>query len=375
MSKNEHANDLGRAMQMLDRAERRIAALELRLAQVETSTCEAAGVAAEVSTNRLASAPVVMMDEVSSRRGLFKVAGAVASAAVAHNLLSASPAAASTTGPYVGLNVVETTSNTTGVTVTPGAGNSVALQGTNLATAGQADGVKGVSDSVSGAGLAGSSSNGYGVFGATTSGYAVYSNGRLGLGQHLSSPGAPVTGNYDLGDIVRDNVGNIYACVTAGSAATGAAQFRKVTGPATTGQLHLLDPVRRAYDSRASQVGLTTGAAQGGQGPFVANTVRTVDLSVAFPGTGQPIVPSGATGAMIGIAVLEISGGGYATVYPTGATSNDVVHAYWGDVPNLQTIGSTVVKLNASRQFNVRTRMAGIGAQATVTVDVVGYYL
>lgn len=363
-------------VELLDRAERRIASLEARLAKIEDDGATSSGAVAHRLALPATVSPAVTMEEVSSRRGLFKVAGAVASAAVAHNLLSASPAAASTTGPYVGLNVVETTTTKTGVTMTPSAGDSVAFQGTNLATAGSADGVKGVSDNKVGAGVAGSSAEGYGVFGSTGSGYAVYSNGRLGIGQHQLNEGVPTSGGYELGDIIRDIVGNMFVCVDAGSAAANAtnpAAFRKIAGPSSAGQLHVSPITRRAYDCRASEV---TGqrAAQGGEGVFVNGTIRTVDLGVNFPGTSEPLVALGATAAMVTVAVFSIRAEGFLTLYPTGTAAPSALHAYWGGAVGTQTSTLAVVKLNALRRFDMRSSIAG-GPDVSVAIDVVGFYL
>ncbi len=367
MSSHETSNPMA---DLLDRAERRMVALEARLARLEVADSGSAGGE---------RTPVVAMEEVSSRRGLFKVVGAVASGAVAHTLLSASPAAASTAGPYVGLNVNENTTGLTGVRMTPGAGDSIAFQGTNLATAGTADGIKGVSDSVLGAGVAGSSNNGYGVFGSTASGYAVYSNGRLGLGEHLASPGAPVSGEYKIGDIVRDSVGNIYACVVTGSALPNAlvpAAFRKIAGPATAGQLHLLPVPLRAYDSRPAAV---QWAASGGDGPLAGSpsggSERTVTLANGRSGTNPiaPAIPAGAVGVLMTLTLAETVNGGYVSIF-----SNAIA---WPGTSTMNFSGSgqviattTVSAVDSLRQ--IRVRVGGPSTTATsFLIDLIGYYM
>jgi hypothetical protein len=162
----------------------------------------------------------------------------------------------------------------------------------------------------------------------------------------------------------------MYVCVTGGTGS--AAVFRKIAGPGTAGQFHVANPVRRAYDTRISQVN-SGNAAQGGQGVFVPGTTRTVDLSLNFPGTSTPLVPPGATAAVLTAAVFEIQAEGFLTLYPTGGTFAPVINVYWGNVAGSQTSSMTVVKLDASRRFDVRSTM--LGTSVSVTFDVLGYYL
>jgi hypothetical protein len=348
-------------------AESRLAELEARLARLERQQ------PATVSTHQGASSKVVS-DDVTSRRGLFKVAGVVATAAVGHSLLSAAPAAASTAGPYVGLGQAEATSADTSITRSGTAG--VAFLGSNNATSGVADGVRGVSNSALGAGISGESTSGYGVFGSTSSGYAVYSNGRFGMGEHLSAVGPPVIGKYEAGDVIRDTVSstvgsetsNVWVCVQSGTPGV----WRKTGGPSTAGQFHFLSPTRRVYDSRPDQIaGASPAAAQGGQGPFSNGVVRTVNCGLNFPGTSVPMIPAGATGVLVGIAAFFISGGGFVTLYPTGTPAPSVLHAYWGDVAGHQASSLAAVQMNSSRQFDIK--MAG--GTVSIALDLYGYFM
>ena len=355
-------------IELLGRAERRIAALEERLALLEggDSAGSIASAASELSVVA-ARRPPVTMEEVSSRRGLFKVAGAVASAAVAHSLLASSPAGASTTGPYVGLGVLETTTAATGVNMTQSGGGGSAFQATNLAATGQADGLKGVSDNSLGAGVVGSSANGYGVYGITTNGYAVYANGRLGIGAHLASPGPPAAGAYELGDIVRDSVGNIFACVGAGSAASATAVFRKLTGPASAGQLHVLPIPLRSYDSRPGSYG-----GSGGDGAITNGLDRTVSMALGRSSASSPAstaVPAGASAVLLTLSLVETAGAGFMTVYSNAVSWPGTASITWfGSGQILST--STVSAIDSQQRVKFRC-----GGQSTqFIVDVVGYY-
>jgi hypothetical protein len=348
----------------LARAEQRIAELEarlLRLEQVATTPDEvslapaAPAAPAEVGASALPDSSV-SLEEVSTRRGLFKVAGAVASAAVAHSLFAAPPAAAAD-----GQNLVIGQSNTssTETSLTKGTNGGAALVVTNSSTTGVADGVRGVSDSNTGAGVAGSSTNGYGVIGTTSFGYAVYSQGRFGLGAHLTSPGPPTSGTYELGDLFRDNVGNLWVCVVAGLAPS-VARFRKAAGPATAGQLHLLDVPTRVYDSR------------NGGSPLIAGATRTVSLATAAVGGGA-VVPSGAVSATVNLTLVNTVTAGWLAVYRAGSTFGGHSSINWYTNGQIQC-NVVISSIDSLAQVTVRAGGA-TSASTDFLIDVVGYTL
>jgi hypothetical protein len=354
-------------------AESRIASLEARLSRLESgSVAETIRPVEAIDRCAAVQNGSTGLGEVSSRRGLFKVAGAVATAAVTHNLMTAGPAAASAAGPFVGLGQADNSIGTDTSITRTGTGGA-AIIGTNLSTIGAADGVRGVSDSTLSAGVSGQSASGYGVYGSTSTGYAMYSNGRFGLGQHLATDGPPTGGKYEAGDMIRDAVGgvattgNVWVCIQSGTPGV----WRKVAGPKAAGQFHFASPVRRVYDTRLDQVNIQA-AAQGGQGPFTNAVVRTVSLGINFPGTTAPLVPLGATGVLVGIAAFSISGGGFVTLYPTGTTPpNSVLHAFWGDTVGHQAASLAAVELSANRQFDIKAA----GGTVSIALDVYGYFL
>jgi hypothetical protein len=340
----------------LARADQRIAALEARLARLEPT----------VATPQL--------DEVASRRGLFKLVGAVATGAVAHTMLSADRAAAADGNNVVIGNNSNSGTNETTLTRSSGS-NGAAFKAVHSSSNGsaQADGLRGESTGSSlGAGVVGLAASGIGVLGESSSGYSLYAGGpaaRIGTGQHLvTGPPSSASDNYAVGDVFRDASGNMYVCVTAGTGSTG--QFRKIAGPGTAGQLHLSTPVRRAYDSRAIYVGNI--AAQGGEG-LMGSVTRTVDLSRNFPGTTTPLVPAGVTGALVVIGISEIPVNGYLTLYPTGTAAPVVLSAFWGSVANHQLSSLAVVALSSARQFDMKCVLGGSGG-VNVSIDVFGYF-
>ena len=212
-------------VELLDRAERRIASLEARLAKIEDDGATSSGAVADRLALPATVSPAVTMREVSSRRGLFKVAGAVASAAVAHNLLSASPAAASTTGPYVGLNVVATTTTKTGVTMTP---ERVTLLRSRVQTW-QPLGQRTVSKvcRITKSALASRDQVRRATESWATRVAAMRSTPTAAwvLDNTNSTKGSRPPGGSELGDIIRDIVGNMFVCVDAGSAAANATKM------------------------------------------------------------------------------------------------------------------------------------------------------
>jgi hypothetical protein len=317
--------------QLLARAEERIAALESRLAKLDSQSVSATS----------------SMDEVSSRRGLFKLAGAVATGAIAQTVVSASPAAASTTGPYVGLGVAET-----GTTSTPtsfvASGPTIAFQVTNN-TAGI----------VAGAGISGESANGFGVYGSSVSGYGIYAGGagRIGMSAHVTE-GPPTTGTYALGDIVKSADGSLWTCSAAGNPG----QWFRLSVPSTaattpTGITILLNSPSRDYVS----VGTATN-------PILPSTPRTVTLGS---------LPVGAKGALISVTVVSPSA--WVQVFPASGYLSVVAGGGNPGFPSvgftfgtLQNTGLVVTAVNAQRQVTLGTLGQG-GCHALL--DVLGYYL
>jgi hypothetical protein len=326
---------------MLFAAEQRIAALESRLAKIEhgSNPCKAS------------------LDEVSSRRGLFKLAGAAATGAIVHTVINASPAAAADNSTFL-LGSANNGNNSTSTTTT--LTRSASIDGAALAvvystTAGVlADAIAGeTTGSSKGAGVAGRSNSGFGVIGESSSGYAVYAGqgGRVGLASHITigPPKVPLTGTiptYDRGDVVRDASGNMYVCVVNGSPGS----WRKIAGPASSGQFHFLSTPTRAYDSRASA-----------EGPLTAGAERIVSLSAG--------VPVDSTGALLTLTITGTTGAGYLTLYATGSPIPSTSNVNWfGAAQSLASL--TASAIDSSQRVTVR---CGTGTTQFI-VDIVGYY-
>ena len=245
------------------------------------------------------------------------------------------------------------------------------------------DGAVGIGLGNSGVGLLGISP-GYGVRGESASGYALSAggNGRLGFDVHTPigpppsgelSPGVFAT--YRAGDMILDGVGSMWACTTGNvSTPSTPAVFRRLSGPATAGQLHLLPSPKRAYDSRPPFPNPGDPAATGGDGPLAAGpSVRTVSVALGWDGTASTTaVEVGATAALINLTITQTVGGGFLAVVAAGATWAGNSTTNWS--ASNQTVAlTTIVGVDAQRRIDVRAR-GGTGASSQFIVDVIGYF-
>jgi hypothetical protein len=321
--------------EVLTRAEERIAALEDRLARVEGTSH---------------TAPV--MEGLSSRRGLFKLAGAVATGAVASTLVSASPAAAANGDALTAGNSFTSTADTT---VTRSGTGGAALVGINNGT-GATDGVKGVSNGVTGAGISGESTSGFGVYGSSTSGYALYAggSGRLGMATHVTS-GPPISGSYAPGDIIADSEGSLWTCATGGTPGQWVRISERATPNALpSGVTTLFRQAARDY------VSLSTG-------PIVPGSPRIVKL---------PSLPRAAKGAIISATIVSPTA--WASAFPASGYISIVAGGGTYFIPSVNFIPGTlqntslaVSPVDAQQQVTMATVGAG---GCHVILDVVGYF-
>lgn len=325
-----------------------IADLQARLDRLETkSTPRSQGAPASV----MVSAVDGTVTDSTSRRGFLRLAGVAAAGAAVAVVATATPAAAVDGGTF---NGVETVFNNNGTDV-----NKAGVHGT-FSPNGGGIGVLGTADlGASAAGVLGTAALGYGVYGTSSSGYALYagSNGRLGFDPHLAGTTAPTSNAYKLGDIVMNANGDTFSCVVAGSG--GTARWRKLAGPLSAGQLHLLPSVQRVV-----YTGTGTGIAAGTLG---ANTNRiTANLATA-----------------LSVPTVELNGAlASVTVYPPGASGNFASSGYLG-VAGVYTATPSVTfaagqafqtGLVATNFNNGTIVLAAFGAACEVTVDIIGYY-
>ncbi|MCB0996982.1 MAG: hypothetical protein KDB21_17935 [Acidimicrobiales bacterium] len=369
--------------------EGRIAALEAQLQELKAelatqrdeSTVEAATPRADVIDLRdRADAPAAS----ASRRQVLRRAGIAAAGAVAAGtalaVSQAAPAAADDPDDLTlgaakstsGFTLAEYTGTDTGapfVFRTGSSGsNSDAFYPASLG--GFTTGVHGVASGVYGYArqTLPSDPDGYGVVGVGDY-YAAGVLARSSLGANLEIHADGVSGParatpHKVGSVVCDTNGNLWFCAASGSPGT----WRKMSGPATSGQLHLLAVPVRAYDSRSS-----SGPASTGQGPLASGSSRIVSLASGFIGaTGTTAVPSGAVGALVNIAAVNTSNRGFLAVFNA---SED-----WPGHANLNWDASGAVVSNQATSLvdnlrRVEVQAGGADASADFVIDVVGYYM
>jgi hypothetical protein len=329
--------------QVLGLAEQRIAALEARLARMER-----------------ASAPEASpMEEVSSRRGLFKLAGAVATGTIASTFLSASPAAAAENSTLLlGTNNVPNNTATTETTLTrnatvDGAALSVIH---NSSSAALGDAIVGESKGTAkGAGVVGKSDTGFGVYGTSASGYALFAggSGRIGISPHITE-GPPTSGSYATGDIVSGADGSLWTCTTAGTPG----QWLRISERASTNTLPsgvttLFKQAARDYVSLSA-------------GPIVPGAPRTVRLSS---------LPRSAKGAIISATIVSPTA--WVAAFPATGYVSIIAGGSTFFVPSVNFIPGTlqntslVVTAVDSQQQVI---MATVGAGGChIILDVLGY--
>ncbi len=322
--------------------DRRIAALETELAALKA---------------RMATAP----EPESSRREMFKkLALAGAGVAAGGVLAQASPAAATDGSALLIGDEVQTAQTPTALVASGFTGGEVLLVD-------DSSGFTAGFSSHPGA-LAGWSGTRTGVYGYTASGSygvvatgaGVNSTGLRGYGARanleLQAAGVPAPQRavaHLLGELVEDSTGDLWLCVVAGNPGT----WRKVGGPATSGQLHLLDAPVRIYDTRPGAAPLTVLP----KTPLVANTARTVDATGNTSG-----VPTAATGVLINITVTQGTAAGFLTAWPQGA---------WPGTSSINwSAGQTIATTTVTRCGPSATFLVLANSATDFLVDVIGYY-
>lgn len=166
--------------------------------------------------------------------------------------------------------------------------------------------------------------------------------------------------------------------VVAQSAGTGAAHLwfvtgsgpqavlRKLAGPDTAGQLHVIDPVR-VYDSRLD--------ASNGRGPMTSGSSRGIAVANGIDlATGAvnllDAVPAGATAIAYNLTVVDTVGSGFLAVTAGTSTTFRASSINWSGGGQILANGQ-LAPLDSERRLRI---FAGGGGNTHVLVDVQGYY-
>ena len=171
---------------------------------------------------------------------------------------------------------------------------------------------------------------------------------------------APAPARLDphvVGELVVDQNADLWFCVGAGSPGV----WRKVSGPSTSGQLHLLGSPVRCYDSRDGYAPL--GVVKG-----LVSSPRLVDCRVTLDGSAA-VVPVDAVGLVVNVTAVDTTGAGFLAVYPGGSSypGTSLLNYGVGDT----VANSTSVGCGPGATLTVRCGGGGVGH---VIIDVMGYY-
>jgi len=302
----------------------------------------------------------------ASRRDLMKKIAIAGAGAAAGAVVLAKPAAADT-GTALTLGHVQTAQNMTVLVDGPVTGttgtvsNPLTTEATlfwvdhRVSALATAHGIRGDGKGVLGRGLWGhSDSNGIGVAG--DGGIGVLATGSRAALQ-VSDTGTPPPTRADAhvkGELTTDANGDLWFCVADGTPGT----WRQVSGPTTSGQLHLLAAPVRVYDSRPGGTN---------DGPLAGGSSRNVSLAGT---TTLPAVPAGATGALISLTLDATVSSGFLAVFAKGIPWPGNSNANWYTNGQILAV-TTVTAVDASAAATV---LAGGPGSTQFVIDVIGYY-
>jgi hypothetical protein len=186
-----------------------------------------------------------------------------------------------------------------------------------------------------------------------SNGYGVVADGNYGNAWFPGSGLDPLGTTGDIGALWVDQDGNWWAATVNGSDGN----WRKLAGPGSAGQLHILPTPVRVYDSRPN---LPPTAVQP-KTPTTGNTPRTIDTTAN--GSNVPLT---ATAVLLTLTIAAPSAAGFASVWPSGGFP-----------------GTSSINFGAGQNI-ATTTVSGCGPSATVQVlsnvstdflvDVIGYY-
>ncbi len=170
------------------------------------------------------------------------------------------------------------------------------------------------------------------------------------------------TNGHAVGELALDAAtGNLFMCVVAAPAGQ-VGTWRKITGPATAGALHVLPTPVRVYDSRPGNPPVAVGP----KTPLAAATPRTCDLKANSSG-----VPAGATAVLVNLVATGTTGvaGGFLSIYRNGIAWPGTSSLNWSG-PGQNVAVTTLTAVDASAVCNLFANVV-----TDVVVDVLGFYL
>ncbi len=178
-----------------------------------------------------------------------------------------------------------------------------------------------------------------------------------------TTPPTADTYYHNHSELVADDGGNLWHCVTQGTPGT----WRRLSGALTAGALVPLTPVR-VYDSRKNNAPTPNGPISTGQQRVIpVKDGRDVDTNAV---TEVDIVPAGATAIVYNLTIVDMVGGGFLSVAPGDTASLGASTINWGPSTDGALANSSTVKLDGNRQLKV----FGGGGSTDFIIDVLGYH-
>ena len=164
------------------------------------------------------------------------------------------------------------------------------------------------------------------------------------------------------GEIINDNTGALWLCVTNGTPGV----WRKIAANETAGALHAISPVR-VYDSRVPTP--SPGALASGTNRLIS-VASARDLTTGAVTTAH-VVPAGATAVFANLTIANTVSSGFLGVNPGGNTTLAASAINWSSSGQSLANG-LLLTLDNNRQVTV---IAGGGGSTDFVIDVSGYYL
>ena len=161
-------------------------------------------------------------------------------------------------------------------------------------------------------GVLGRADQGIGVIASSNTGLSLLVRDGGRMQQQLRATGAPASGSFSAGEMIRDGAADMYICTVGGSPGT----WRRVTAQHPEyafagGSINLLPRPIRVIDSRGNGAPITNGTTR---------FTHLVKLDAQISGTvaDSLSVPAGATGVLGNLTATDSLGSGYALVWATG---------------------------------------------------------
>jgi hypothetical protein len=156
------------------------------------------------------------------------------------------------------------------------------------------------------------------------------------------------------GHVIGDNNNDVWLCVADGTPGT----FRKLGGPATAGQLHVLPSTVRVYDARDGQAPFDVQ-----KGKLDSLSDRAIDMTKASSG-----VPAGATAVVVNLTVTNTNAAGWLALFKNGIPWPGNSSINW-DHANQTIANLAVVALDQTAKIE-----AHCSGATDFVIDVIGYY-